>query len=291
MTKLTVMVGVPGSGKSTFIRNNKKDGDFVISSDNIRDELFGDICCQDDNGKVFQIVYKRMVEALRFGRDVWLDATNINRKCRRVMFEKLKQAKLEVSVYAMVMGTRIEECIRRDAERDRTVGEEVIWKFVRRFEYPQKFEGFDEVFHQTEVGDYSEKVRKDLNRMVGFDQKNPWHKLDLWGHTQRVVEQVPEQMKLAAFCHDIGKLFTQVMEDGVAHYYRHENVSAYYFACYWAELIEESSFKGDFDFTMFLVNYHMLGHQIKENSRFRDVFGSLYDDLITFCKADSMAKS
>jgi predicted kinase len=283
------MVGIPGSGKSCFIRNNKKDDDFVISSDAIREELFGDAGCQDDNGKVFQIVYKRMVEALKFGRDVWLDATNINRKCRRVMFEKLKQAKLNPTVYAVVMGTRFEECVRRDAERDRTVGEEVIWKFVRRFEYPHKFEGFDKVSHQTDVGDYIEKVREDLLKMVGFDQKNPWHKLDLWKHTQRVIEQVPEEMKLAAFCHDIGKLFTQVICDGVGHYYRHENVSAYYFACYWVELVHISGFAGDFDQTMFLVNYHMVGHQATEESG-RKLFGDLYDELKVFCRADSLAK-
>ena len=289
MTKVYVMVGIPGSGKGTFVRNNKKEGDFVVSSDDIRQELFGDAGYQGDNDKVFQLFYQRMVEAVHFGRNVWLDATNINRKCRRQVFEKLRQAKLQTEVLAIVMCTRVEECIRRDAERDRTVGEEVIRKFVRRFEYPQEFEGFDAVFHQTEVGDFTYQVREDLSKMVGFDQKNPWHKLSLWKHTQRVVEQVPEEMKLAAFCHDIGKLFTQVICDGVAHYYRHENVSAYYFACYWAELKAISGFNGDFDQTMFLVNYHMVGHQATEESG-RKLFGDLYDELRTFCRADSLAK-
>ena len=34
--KLYVMIGVPGSGKSTFIKNNKKEKDIYVSRDQIR---------------------------------------------------------------------------------------------------------------------------------------------------------------------------------------------------------------------------------------------------------------
>ena len=290
---LNVMIGIPASGKSAFVRQNKEEKDYVISSDSVRMELFGDESCQADNSKVFGVVYQRMIEALRFGRDVWLDATNINRKSRRRIFEELKQAHIRdnVEVRAIVIAIPWEVCFERDSQRERTVGKNVILKFLHRFEYPQKFEGFDDiqVYWDHHIDSY-DRVKADVESMKGFDQKNPWHHLDLWGHTQKIVDNC--RFKFAAFCHDIGKLFTQqIGEDGVAHYYRHENFSAYYTMCFCAELSAISGFNGDFDETMFLVNYHMLGHQIKDERKWKQVFGEWYDDLLEFCSADNVALS
>ena len=43
MTELKVMVGVAGSGKSTYIESHVTDKDLVLSSDSIRLELFGSL--------------------------------------------------------------------------------------------------------------------------------------------------------------------------------------------------------------------------------------------------------
>ena len=64
---------------------------------------------------------------------------------------------------------------------------------------------------------------------VGFDQKNPNHVHDVFGHIAQVVENVPPtaQLRLAALLHDIGKpdVFT-LDEAGVGHFYGHASVSA-----------------------------------------------------------------
>ena len=49
----TMVVGIPGSGKSTFAEEHKNENTIHISSDAIREEIFGDAGCQDDNNRVF----------------------------------------------------------------------------------------------------------------------------------------------------------------------------------------------------------------------------------------------
>ena len=54
MTQVNILVGVAGSGKSTFIYNNIKANDIHLSSDNIRKELYGDLY-QNDPKQVFDL--------------------------------------------------------------------------------------------------------------------------------------------------------------------------------------------------------------------------------------------
>ena len=73
------------------------------------------------------------------------------------------------------------------------------------------------------------RVIPELIPTVGFDQKNPNHVHDVFGHIAQVVESVPPtaQLRFAALLHDIGKpdVFT-LDEGGVGHFYGHAPVSA-----------------------------------------------------------------
>ena len=63
-----------------------------------------------------------------------------------------------------------------------------------------------------------------LAPMAGFDQRSPWHPLDLWGHTARAVACAPPDrlVRLALLLHDVGKpaAFT-VGPDGRGHFPGH----------------------------------------------------------------------
>ena len=48
-----IMIGLPGSGKDYFINFNKKENDVVVSSDKLREELFGDVNDQTHNNEIF----------------------------------------------------------------------------------------------------------------------------------------------------------------------------------------------------------------------------------------------
>ena len=134
---LTVAVGIPGSGKTSYIREH---GGKVVSSDAIREELLGDMEDQTQNGVVFAEFHKRIREALLAGESVYADATNISIKSRKGYADAMKIA---WKTKAVIVAAPFEECVRRDAERERTVGTEVIERMMRRFEMPFAEEGFD----------------------------------------------------------------------------------------------------------------------------------------------------
>ncbi len=77
-------------------------------------------------------------------------------------------------------------------------------------------ENYDDVIAQ---------IIPEIRPMKGFHQHNPYHHLDVWTHTVRVVENVPPEktVRLAALFHDIGKPGTfSSDEKGVGHFYGHE---------------------------------------------------------------------
>ena len=55
MTKVYMLVGIPCSGKSSFV---KEQNGIWISSDKIREELYGDESIQENPEKVFRVMWK-----------------------------------------------------------------------------------------------------------------------------------------------------------------------------------------------------------------------------------------
>jgi tRNA nucleotidyltransferase (CCA-adding enzyme) len=80
-----------------------------------------------------------------------------------------------------------------------------------------------------EYGDVFAEFIPEMKPMIGFDQKTPWHKYDVWEHTARAVELTPNDptLRLAVFFHDIGKpsMFT-IDLTGRGHFKLHPEKSA-----------------------------------------------------------------
>lgn len=150
---LTVLIGLPASGKSAYANELKqlKPNTVILSSDSIRKQLFGDETDQSDNNKVFNHLYMIMQSHLLTFNDVIIDATNINRKSRKRIFERL--GNIPCRVNAVVFATPYNECLARNKARERQVPEHVIQKMYYSFEFPQKFEGFDEIEVKTRLED------------------------------------------------------------------------------------------------------------------------------------------
>jgi len=73
------------------------------------------------------------------------------------------------------------------------------------------------------------QVIPELAPMVGFDQRSPYHALDLFSHTAHVTESVPNTLVLrwAALLHDIGKPGTFYLdESGRGHFPGHAKLGA-----------------------------------------------------------------
>ena len=89
MGTILVFCGLPGSGKSTKAEEFKRfygESVEVVSTDAIREEVFGDIHTQEHNTEVFNIAYKRIKEFSETKEVVIFDATNTTMKSRKRIF-------------------------------------------------------------------------------------------------------------------------------------------------------------------------------------------------------------
>ena len=72
------------------------------------------------------------------------------------------------------------------------------------------------------------EIIPEIESMIGFDQNNPWHHLDVWQHTAASVAAAPNDVyiRLTMLLHDIAKPRCYTEEDGIGHFYGHPSVSA-----------------------------------------------------------------
>lgn len=141
MSKLIILCGVPGSGKSTKAAKLEKGGFFRLSADAIRGELYGDENVQGDQYQIFGILYKRFSEALKAGKDIVIDNTNINRKARARYVREGRDKNYDIFLWLMPMD--VERAIAQNNARERVVPEDVIRKrFISlKANLPTKEEG------------------------------------------------------------------------------------------------------------------------------------------------------
>ncbi|HEY3443799.1 MAG TPA: AAA family ATPase [Paludibaculum sp.] len=139
--RLVVLVGLPASGKSTWIQ---QQGVFALSSDEVREMLSGDVTDQSMNRLVFQTLRQLAEARVRAGADVtYIDSTALTPWERRcwVRFAELHDCTVE----AVFFDVPLEECKRRNAARDRVVPEQVMDRMAARLVAPSLDEGFTRV--------------------------------------------------------------------------------------------------------------------------------------------------
>jgi predicted kinase len=236
--RFIMLVGIPGSGKSTCAKSIVENVPQTVwlSSDCIRERLYGDANCQDNPAKVFEILQEEALLLLDKGFNVVYDATNIARKNRANILNKLPK---HVRKECVVVWAPVEVCIERDKLRNRTVGEAVIDKMLRRFEAPFYDEGFDKItVHISDV--YYDRKQYYVNLISALDipHDNPHHSAGVIEHchncgTGLLGEVCDPIVTKAGFLHDIGKPYTKTFKNrkgedvDIAHYYDHQAVGAY----------------------------------------------------------------
>ncbi|WP_313069929.1 ATP-binding protein [Lacrimispora sp.] len=287
-----IMIGLSASGKSTVAKKIANEDDCVIiSSDSIRGEICdGGVIDQTQNDEVFRIFHKRIKDNLRSGKNVIADATNINMKARRSLLENVKSADCHKIAY--IVPKSVERCIEDNIYKEYPVPHHVIQKQMMNFQIPFLEEGFDEIQIHRFNKEY-ELALTDLQiKMIGFNQNNPYHNMTLSNHCTYTgllfADNYGRDYRDAAYIHDIGKLFTQKFDNnGVAHYYQHENVGSYYLLSNYNNLdIDEQSILN----MCFLLNYHMMPMSWDSNKsklKWKKRFGEYkYQMLLDFNECD-----
>lgn len=302
MVNLFMLIGLPGSGKSTWASNMCSTSNAVwLSSDRIREELFNDVNEQRYNDKVFNTLTNRIIENLEWGRDVIYDATNTHRRRRMDFLNKIPES-INVNKVAVLFAIPFENCCRRNNLRSRSVPESVIWKFYKGFQIPHISEGFDSievVYDETYNKSFRRNFLKSYNDSLILLQDNPHHNTTVGLHceltysygkgfvTRENLNTVDSTIFLEA-CrwHDIGKLKTKIFTDdsGIAHFYGHENVSAYDYLCANIhnptpnDVVTSTDMTNIILYTALLINLHMIPYTNDCTvSKYKELFGGFYD--------------
>lgn len=291
MSDFYMMVGIPGSGKSTFVKNNFKHIDVVIHSDDVREEI-GDT----DNSRtheVWKIINDRITNAIKEDMSIVLDATNVSKKDRLrtlALFNGYSYTK-----HCIVNLCDFETCIERIENRKRKVPTEAVICMMKRFQIPTYTEGWVDIKFIN--SNYKYHFIDDLyNKLGSIEQYGKWHIETVLKHSDDLISYMktvycdPLLMTVAKY-HDIGKLYTMTIdEDGNHHFYGHANVSAYTYLC---GTVHDKCSMSFILYVAQMIEHHMdlcnNGNQSKLKSQLSRIhFGAdnLYDDLVLFHKAD-----
>lgn len=324
-----MMVGIPGSGKSSVALKIKEELDQIekiniVSSDNLREELLGDINDQSQNEKIFGEMKRRTINSLKENCSVIYDATNLCIKDRKGILNLIKEQKINCFNFAYIIPTSLTLCLVNGVKRNRVVPFEVMTRMLQKFQIPIYQEGFNNIF----IEGYSktmfmeeyfcEKVPEKLivpmkyrhytllEMMENFEQGTHYHKFSLLEHSMLAYEEVLRHtrkfgeknnpLEKAGLLHDIGKLQTKIKNDkGEFSYYGHANVGAY-------NLLQNLDWLGlscieQALYCVALINYHMepFNWEIAKTStveKKKKFFGEImYNDLMILHKADIYAST
>lgn len=134
MIKVELLVGIPGSGKSTYAKQvvAKDPSNWVrINNDDLRAMM---------NGSVYSPDYEKMItdarnylirDALKRGKSVIIDNLNLNRRHFDDVCKIAKSVNADIQVYEKSFYIELEEAVERDSKREgkAKVGADVIKKW------------------------------------------------------------------------------------------------------------------------------------------------------------------
>jgi len=154
MPKCYQLVGVPGSGKSTWIKNQDWMSEcVVVSTDDFVEEY------ARNQGKTYNEVFdeymptavdlmaKKVVKAREAGRDIIWDQTSVSEKSRRKKFNMLPNYEHIAVVFAT---PEKEELARRLASRPgKNIPDHVMRSMIENFDMPSENEGFKEIWYAS----------------------------------------------------------------------------------------------------------------------------------------------
>lgn len=130
MRNLTVLIGIPGAGKTT-IAKSLFPGHVRVSFDALPNRT------RNDEDKL-------IIRTCRKGLDIIVDSANVDR-LKRMKYVRFAR-EFGYSVHALLIDTSLDAALARNEARERKVPEGLVRAYCEKLEMPTLDEGFDNVF-------------------------------------------------------------------------------------------------------------------------------------------------
>lgn len=151
MADIYLMCGIPGCGKSTFLKNHvttdENSNNIIISRDEIRFSLLknGEEYFSHED-EVVKIFWEKINNAIAANKNVFIDQTSITPNSRKWLLQHIKGYNHANIIW---INEDIETCLERNKKRKGTrsyVPEKVIYDMSRKFIKPSLNEGFYRIY-------------------------------------------------------------------------------------------------------------------------------------------------
>lgn len=151
MSKVYVLVGVPGAGKSTWVENQLWAKDCVyVSSDKLIEEeaerqglTYNDVF-KDYINEAISLMLDQVVTARDEGKDIIWDQTSVSVKSRKKKFQVLPDYEHIAVVFDTPDRAELEK--RLSGRPGKSIPWEIVDSMISNFEMPSEEEGFKEVW-------------------------------------------------------------------------------------------------------------------------------------------------
>ena len=143
--KITIMCGLPRSGKSTWVKEHKVKGEVVISADDLRLLVYGQRFFDKGEPLVWAVRGHMMEYLMRQGINIIVDETNTTKERRASIIKLAKTYGYYITGYVIshVSPNICRERAANDGQYDLLP---IIDRMADQFELPnKKAEGFDEL--------------------------------------------------------------------------------------------------------------------------------------------------
>ena len=149
-SKLYLMMGAPGSGKSTYLKRRFLQPPVVVSRDEIR---FSMVSENEEYFSKEKEVFREYIEQIRteikFNEEVFADATHLNEGSRAKVLWALGSDLINVEVNIIWVRVPLEVAITQNELRTGTrayVPQSVIRRMYSQATMPTKEEGFEHIY-------------------------------------------------------------------------------------------------------------------------------------------------
>lgn len=146
--EVIIAIGLPASGKSTYIKRNYKNH-IIVSNDIIVDKYavqnkidYNEAFERIGKSKIIQLGMNDFKKALKTGKSIVLDNTNLTKSIRKQYLD-LSEGYKKIALIFKIGKKEMQK--RLKGREGKTIPNEVIEKMEKSYEEPTKLEGFDKM--------------------------------------------------------------------------------------------------------------------------------------------------